>query len=132
MTMLKLRCVLVYVNSPMMSGGFNTVPLGSVRETSWYVPSRLGVCAAAVLTHRNAMTTTTPDRGQKCRGKANGFIGTSLQDGDEVAGCVPCAPVPATPSWHRALLPWCTAPAAGARHERTLSPVACTGVRCSG
>src|SRR5215510_5179812 len=85
MTMLKLRWVLVYVNNPMMSGGFSTVPLGSVRETSWYVPSMLGVCAEAERVRSHVMTIRIPGSAQHCRGRAYRFIGTSLHDVGEVA-----------------------------------------------
>src|SRR5215831_10124757 len=85
MTMLKLRWVLVYVNSPMMSGGLSTVPVGSVRETRWYVPSILGVCAAAEKATSHVIATRIPSRAEHCRGTLYPFIGTSLRDSGEVA-----------------------------------------------
>src|SRR5438270_3017542 len=104
--MLKFRWLFVKVQSPMMSGGLSTVPSDSVRETSWYVPSMLGVCAAAEQATSHVITTNIPRRAQHCRGKYDRFIGTSLSDYGEIAGCLLCAAVTATPSSHRASRPW--------------------------
>src|SRR5437867_7271568 len=65
----------------------------------------LGGCAAAALTKSTTMPTRTPGSNQHCRGKEDRFIGTSLHECGEVAGCVPCAAVTPTPACHRAYVP---------------------------
>src|SRR5712691_6911198 len=70
----------------------------------------LGVCAEAAMAKSNTVTTRTPGRNQHCRGTLYRFIGTSLHEGGEVARCLPCAAVPATPSYHRASRPWRATP----------------------
>src|SRR5712691_8826621 len=65
----------------------------------------LGACAEAERAKSNTMTTRTPDRAQHCRGKQDRFIVTSLQDVGEVAGCMPCTSVTATPARNRTLTP---------------------------
>src|SRR5215510_5951975 len=65
----------------------------------------LGVCAAAEKAKRKVMTIRIPGRTPHCRSTSYRFIGTSLHEGGEVAGCVPYTAGTAAALWNQTLTP---------------------------